>query len=73
MKLTQLDDLARIKPHFALKKMLVGGNILAFVAFMSGVGSNDYFTPGHTNAYCLMFGYCSTLIFTMGAGSFYGL
>jgi hypothetical protein len=66
MKLTQLDDLARIKPHIALKKMLV-------VAFMSGVGSNDYFTPGHTNAFCLMFGYCSTLIFTMGAGGFYGL
>ena len=72
MKLVQLDDLSRIRPHSALKRMLFGSNALAFTVFLAGLG-NEYFTPGHTNTYCFLLGYCSTVIFTMGAGGFFGL
>jgi len=73
MKLTQLDDLARIKPHFSIRKTLIGANAIAFLAYISGISSNDYFTPGHTNTYCLIMSYASTLLFTLGAGGLFGL
>jgi hypothetical protein len=72
MKLTQLDDLSRIRPHNELKRFLASSNFLAFTAFIAGIG-NEYFTPGHTNSYCFLLGYCSTMLFTMGAGGFFGL
>ena len=52
MKLIQLDDITRVRPHNAIKNLIYSVNMGAFLYYLAGVQSTEYFTPGHTNLYC---------------------
>ena len=44
---------AKKKPPFGTSALLFGTGSLAFLGFIYTVGSNDFFTPAHTNSFSL--------------------
>jgi hypothetical protein len=73
MKLIQLDDITRVRPYNAIKNLIYSVNMGAFLYYLAGVQSTEYFTPAHTNLYCKLAAYLSTFCFTVGAGGLFGL
>lgn len=73
MKLMQLDDLARVRPHWDVQKILRATNALMLGGFLYAINNNEYCSAGHTNAYNHLMGYAAMMMFTLGAGGLYGL
>ena len=42
---------AKKSPPFAISTLLFGTSVVAFFSFIFTVGSNDFFTPAHTNSF----------------------
>jgi len=63
---------AKKRPPFGTSAFLFGTGALAFFGFVFTVGSNDFFTPSHTNSFNLygsLIGHLSLVL----AGGLFGL